>query len=269
LAKCAECAICRIVESRINKLDVLRRALKLLPLVNEANREPNSETYNYRRLRWGFLNCHRWMQRWRNFGRPLITVDRGDTSGVSSGRVLGDLQRPWRCPTSSDARNATTEATSAGCAILLSACMPVVTGSAGPPSWRSSRAPNRHPVPLPLCHCHIATSIRFPRGVVINTGGFLLRARACDDNEATGSDGNSGNVATGGNVAMARMAIRSPPPCPLSASPDKRTRPFRPGSRTAHPWAVAAKNPAAIISRVTGTERDKRTRHRRRKSSHP
>lgn len=27
-----------------------------------------------------------------NFGRPLITVDRGDTSG---GGVLGDLQRPW------------------------------------------------------------------------------------------------------------------------------------------------------------------------------
>jgi hypothetical protein len=34
-----------------------------------------------------------------------------------------------------------------------------------------------------------------------------------------------------------------PPPVPLSASPDKRTRPFRPGPRTAHPWAVAAKAP--------------------------
>jgi hypothetical protein len=33
-----------------------------------------------------------------NFGRPLITVDRGDTSEVSGGGVLGDLQRPWRCP---------------------------------------------------------------------------------------------------------------------------------------------------------------------------
>jgi hypothetical protein len=36
-------------------------------------------------------------QRRREF-RPLITVDRGDTSEVSGGGVLGDLQRPWRCP---------------------------------------------------------------------------------------------------------------------------------------------------------------------------
>jgi hypothetical protein len=33
-----------------------------------------------------------------NFGRPLITVDRGDTSLVYGADVLGDLQRPWRCP---------------------------------------------------------------------------------------------------------------------------------------------------------------------------
>jgi hypothetical protein len=103
-----------------------------------------------------------------NFGRaPDNRRPRGYLGGVRWD-VLGDLQRPWRCPTSSDARNATTEATSAGCAILLSACMP------GPRSWRSSRAPNRHPVPLPLCHCHIATSIRFPRGVKRIVAGLWL-----------------------------------------------------------------------------------------------
>jgi hypothetical protein len=135
LAKCAECAICRIVESRINKLDVLRRALKLLPLVNEANREPNSETYNYRRLRWGFLNSTDGCNAGVNFGRPLITVDRGDTSEVSSGRV--------------------------------------------------------------------------PR---LNSQNLATRSRSRWhlDNEPPGSDGNSGNVATSGKVAMAKDGDSEP-----------------------------------------------------------
>ena len=45
--------------------------------------------------------------------------------------------------------------------------IPAVDGYQGPteiPAGADGErdlAPNRHPVPLPLCHCHIATSIRF------------------------------------------------------------------------------------------------------------
>ena len=63
--------------------------------------------------------------------------------------------------------------------------------------------------------------------------------------------GARGEVATGlaeffGAKGLGRIRLhrhQCSPARATFASPDKRTRPFRPGPRTAHPWAVAAKAP--------------------------